>query len=52
MSPDHLAFWRQGWPALMISDTATYRYPWYHTAGDTPDKVDYEALATVTDPFS
>lgn len=46
---DHLAFWRQGWPALMITDTAPYRYPWYHTAGDTPDKVDYEALATVTE---
>jgi Zn-dependent M28 family amino/carboxypeptidase len=46
---DHLAFWRQGWPALMITDTAPYRYPWYHTAGDTPDKVHYEALATVTE---
>lgn len=46
---DHLAFWRQGWPALMITDTAPYRYPWYHTAQDTPDKVDYEALATVTE---
>ena len=46
---DHLSFWRQGWPALMITDTAPYRYPWYHTAGDTPDKVDYEALAEVTE---
>ncbi len=46
---DHLAFWRQGWPALMITDTAPYRYPWYHTAEDTPDKVDYEALAAVAD---
>jgi Zn-dependent M28 family amino/carboxypeptidase len=46
---DHLAFWRQGWPALMITDTAPYRYPWYHTAGDTPDKVDYEALGRVTE---
>ncbi len=46
---DHLAFWRQGWPALMITDTAPYRYPWYHTAQDTPDKVDYEALAAVTE---
>ncbi len=46
---DHLSFWRQGWPALMITDTAPYRYPWYHTPQDTADKVDYEALATVTD---
>ncbi len=46
---DHLSFWRQGWPALMITDTAPYRYPWYHHPRDTPDKVDYEALATVTE---
>ena len=44
---DHLAFWRQGWPALMITDTAPYRYPWYHSAGDTPDKVDYDALTQI-----
>ncbi len=46
---DHLSFWRQGWPALMITDTAPYRYPWYHSAQDTPEKVNYEALARVTD---
>ena len=32
----------------MITDTALYRYPYYHTAQDTPDKVDYERLARVT----
>ena len=46
---DHLSFWRQGWPALMITDTAPYRYPWYHTAQDTPEKVDYGALEAVTE---
>ena len=46
---DHLSFWRQGWPALMITDTAPYRYPHYHTAEDTPDKVDYETLTRLTD---
>ncbi len=46
---DHVSFWRQGWPALMITDTAPYRYPWYHSAQDTPEKVDYESLASVTD---
>ncbi len=45
---DHLSFWRQGWPALMITDTAPYRYPYYHTAEDTPDKVDYETLTRLT----
>lgn len=45
---DHLSFWRQGYPALMITDTAPYRYPWYHTPNDTPDKVDYAALGRIT----
>ena len=44
---DQWAFWRVGVPALMITDTAPYRYPHYHTAQDTPDKVDYERLARV-----
>jgi len=45
---DHLSFWRQGYPALMVTDTAFYRYPYYHTAEDTPDKVDYRRLTQVT----
>jgi hypothetical protein len=44
---DHWSFWQEGYPALMITDTAPYRYPHYHTAEDTPDKVNYEALARV-----
>jgi Zn-dependent M28 family amino/carboxypeptidase len=44
---DHGSFWEQGYPALMITDTAPYRYPHYHTARDTPDRVDYERLARV-----
>jgi Zn-dependent M28 family amino/carboxypeptidase len=44
---DHWSFWQEGWPALMVSDTAPYRYPHYHTREDTPDKVDYERLARV-----
>jgi hypothetical protein len=31
----------------MITDTALFRYKFYHTAGDTPDKVDYERTARV-----
>jgi len=45
---DHLSFWRQGYPAIMVTDTALYRYPWYHRAEDTPDKLDYLRLAEVT----
>lgn len=44
---DHWGFWREGWPALMVTDTAPFRYPHYHTREDTPDKVDYERLARV-----
>ena len=44
---DHWSFWREGWPALMITDTAPYRYPHYHLKSDTPDKLDYARLARV-----
>jgi Zn-dependent M28 family amino/carboxypeptidase len=46
---DHLSFWRQGYPAMMITDTAPYRYPHYHASSDTPDKIDYPSLARVTE---
>lgn len=44
---DHWAFWQAGYPALMVTDTAPFRYPHYHTNADTPDKIDYERLARV-----
>jgi Zn-dependent M28 family amino/carboxypeptidase len=44
---DHWSFEQVGIPALMITDTAPFRYPHYHTAADSPDKVDYERLARV-----
>jgi len=34
---DHWAFWQAGYPAMMVTDTAPYRYPWYHMADDTPE---------------
>ncbi len=45
---DHWSFWRMGYPAIMITDTALFRYPYYHSAEDTPDKVDSRNLARVT----
>ena len=42
---DHASFWRHGWPGLMVTDTAPFRYPYYHTANDVPERVDTEALA-------
>jgi hypothetical protein len=44
---DHWSFEQMGMPALMITDTAPFRYPYYHTREDTPDKVDYQRLARV-----
>ncbi len=45
---DQRSFWRHRIPALMITDTAPYRYPHYHLPTDTPDKVDYARLARLT----
>ena len=45
---DHASFWRQGYPAIMVTDTALFRYPYYHSPEDTPDKIDYDSLAIVT----
>jgi hypothetical protein len=42
---DHWAFAEQGFQAVMITDTAPFRYPHYHRPSDTPDKVDTENLA-------
>lgn len=39
---DHWSFWQFGYKALMVTDTAPYRYPHYHTAQDTPDKLDWK----------
>lgn len=46
---DHWSFWREGIPAVMVTDTAPYRYPYYHTSLDTVDKVSYPQLARVTE---
>ena len=46
-SSDHWSFWREGFPALMATDTAPLRYRYYHTREDTPDKVDFVWLSRV-----
>lgn len=45
---DHYSFWQQGYPALMVTDTAPFRYPYYHEPGDTVDKINFDNLARVT----
>ncbi len=46
---DQWAFWEAGYPGMMVTDTAPYRYPWYHTADDTPDKISADKVAHVVD---
>ena len=44
---DHWSFWQVGYRALMITDTAPFRYPHYHLKSDTPDKIDFARMARV-----
>lgn len=46
---DHLNYWHAGYDAVMITDTAFYRNPYYHTPSDTPDTLDYDRMAQVVD---
>ena len=49
---DHGSFWNEDYPAIMITDTALYRYPYYHSARDTPEQLDYARLARVTEALA
>ena len=44
---DHWSFWKVGYPAIMVTDTAIFRYPHYHKATDTIDKIDFDSLTRV-----
>lgn len=44
---DHSSFWEAGYPAIMVTDTAFYRYPHYHAGDDLPEQLDYERMARV-----
>ncbi len=43
---DQWSFWQEGYPALMVTDTAPFRYPEYHASDDLPDKMDFKRLAS------
>jgi Zn-dependent M28 family amino/carboxypeptidase len=45
---DHWSFWREGYRAIMVTDTAFFRYDHYHTREDSPEKIDYDRLARIT----
>lgn len=42
---DHWSFHEEGYPALMITDTAPFRNPHYHQSSDTPETLDYRRFA-------
>jgi len=44
---DHAPFWRENIPALLLTDSADFRYPFYHTPADTIDKLDFDFLAKI-----
>ena len=44
---DQWSFWQHGYPGIMVTDTAPFRYPHYHRSSDTPDKLDYDRFALV-----
>src|SRR3990170_407055 len=44
---DHQSYWKFGYPAVMITDTAFYRNKNYHKPGDTADTLDYDRMAEV-----
>lgn len=46
---DNASFWSEGYPALMLTDTAFLRNPHYHGAGDTAVTLDYEFMGRVVD---
>ncbi|MBI4200331.1 MAG: M28 family peptidase [Chloroflexi bacterium] len=45
---DHAVFWAAGIPAVLLTDTANFRNPHYHTPADRPDTLDYQFLERVT----
>ena len=46
---DHANYWEVGYPAVMITDTAFYRNPHYHTRSDTAETLDYRRMALVVE---
>lgn len=44
---DHRSFWERGYPSLMVTDTAFFRNPNYHSAKDLPKTLNYAAMSNV-----
>ena len=46
---DHASFWDQGYKAVMVTDSAFFRNPYYHTPADTMEKLDYRFMAKLVE---
>jgi Zn-dependent M28 family amino/carboxypeptidase len=46
---DHAPFWDHGYPAVMITDTAMFRNPNYHTAADTSETLSPDFMMHVAE---
>jgi len=46
---DQWSFWQEGYPGIMVTDTALFRYHDYHTPSDTVDKVNFDKAARVVE---
>ena len=44
---DHRNYWKEGFPAVMITDTAFFRNTNYHQKTDTPETLDYQRMGEV-----
>jgi hypothetical protein len=44
---DHRSFWKFGYRAIMVTDTAFYRNPYYHGIMDLPESIDFKSMTEV-----
>ncbi|WP_163559963.1 M20/M25/M40 family metallo-hydrolase [Halomonas sp. NO4] len=49
---DHWAFWEMGYLAMMLTDTANFRNPYYHGPSDTWNTLDYPNMALLTEALA
>jgi Zn-dependent M28 family amino/carboxypeptidase len=49
---DQWSFWQEGYPGVMVTDSALFRYPYYHKRDDTADKVNFDRTARVVEGLS
>lgn len=46
---DHRNYWKFGFAAVMITDTAFFRNSNYHAFTDTPETLDYQRMSRVVE---